>query len=107
MLNKIWAGFFLVGFVAVCVRALVLGQPEAFQEVVAAMFEMAKTAFEIALGLTGIMCLWLGILRLGEAGGAVEVLTRLFRPLLRRLFPSVPEGHPAEGAVLVSYFFFG
>jgi len=102
MLNRIWAAFILAGFVAVCVRGLVLGQPEAFQEVVASMFAMARSGFEIALGLTGVMCLWLGILRLGEAGGAVDRLTRLFRPLLRRLFPSVPPGHPAEGAVLMN-----
>lgn len=102
MLNRIWAAFFLVGFAAVLVRAVALGQPDAFQEVVGAMFDTAKTAFEIALGLTGVMCLWLGVLRLGEAGGAVEWLARLFRPLLRRLFPSVPAGHPAEGAVLMN-----
>jgi len=102
VLNRIWAAFFLVGFAAVLVRAVALGQPDAFQEVVGAMFDTAKTAFEIALGLTGVMCLWLGVLRLGEAGGAVEWLARLFRPLLRRLFPSVPAGHPAEGAVLMN-----
>jgi spore maturation protein SpmA len=102
VLNRIWAAFFLVGFLATCVRALALGQPEAFQEVVFSMFDTARTAFEVALGLTGVMCLWLGILRVGEAGGAVKWLARLFRPLLRRLFPSVPAGHPAEGALLMN-----
>jgi spore maturation protein SpmA len=69
---------------------------------VAASFEMAKTAFEIALGLTGMMCLWLGIMRLGEQGGAVEILARLAGPLLRRLFPGVPGDHPAMGAMVMN-----
>jgi spore maturation protein SpmA len=102
MLNWIWAAFFLIGFVACLVQALFLGNAAVFQEVVASTFEMAKTAFEIALGLTGVMCLWLGILKLGEAGGAVEWLTRLFRPLFRRLLPSIPPGHPAEGSILMN-----
>ncbi|MFH1277042.1 MAG: nucleoside recognition domain-containing protein [Candidatus Eisenbacteria bacterium] len=102
MLNKIWAGFFLVGFVAACVQALFLGSPGIFGDVVGATFDMAKTGFEIALGLTGIMCLWLGILRLGEAGGAVAWIGRLFRPLFRRLFPSIPAGHPAEGSIVMN-----
>lgn len=102
MLNKIWAGFFLVGFAAALVQALFLGNPGIFGEVVGSTFDMAKTGFEIALGLTGIMCLWLGILRLGEAGGAVDRIARLFRPLFRRLFPSIPDGHPAEGSIVMN-----
>ncbi|MFH1681010.1 MAG: nucleoside recognition domain-containing protein [Candidatus Eisenbacteria bacterium] len=102
MLNRIWAAFFFVGFAACLAQALFLGNSGIFQEVVASTFDMAKTAFEIALGLTGILCLWLGILRLGEAGGAVDALTRLFRPLFRRLFPSIPAGHPAEGSILMN-----
>jgi len=102
MLNKIWAAFFLVGFAAACVQAIFLGNPAVFGEVVRSTFEMAKTGFEIALGLTGILCLWLGILRVGEAGGAVAAVTRLFRPLFRRLFPSIPDGHPAEGSIVMN-----
>lgn len=102
MLNRIWASFFLVGFVAACVQGIFFKRPEVFQQVVASTFDMARTGFEIALGLTGIMCLWLGILRVGEAGGAVGWLTRLFRPLFRKLFPSIPPGHPAEGSILMN-----
>ncbi len=102
MLNYIWAGFFIVGFLAACVQAIFFGHVEVFRDVVASTFDMAKTGFEIALGLTGVMCLWLGILKLGEAGGAVDRLTRLFRPLFRRLFPSIPDGHPAEGSILMN-----
>ncbi len=102
MLNRIWAAFFFVGFAACLVQAIFLGNAAVFQEVVASTFDMAKTAFEIALGLTGVMCLWLGILRLGEAGGAVSALARVIRPLFRRLFPSIPPGHPAEGSILMN-----
>lgn len=102
MLNKIWAAFFLVGFAAALVQAIFLGHPGVFAEIVGSTFDMAKTAFEIALGLTGILCLWLGILRLGEAGGAVAWISRFFRPLLRRLFPSIPAGHPAEGSLIMN-----
>ncbi len=65
-------------------------------------FDTAETAFKIALGLTGVMCLWLGIMRIGEKGGAVDVLARLFGPLLRRLFPGIPEGHPATGSIVMN-----
>ena len=90
MLNKIWAGFFFLAFLAALAQWIFLGNAGVWQEMVAATFAMARTAFEIALGLTGVMCLWLGIMRLGEAGGAVNGLARAFGPLLRRLFPSIP-----------------
>jgi spore maturation protein SpmA len=102
MLNWIWAAFFLVGFAAALVQALFLGRPEVFREIVTALFDSSKTAFEIALGLTGIMSLWLGLMRIGEKGGAVEMIARLFRPLFRRLFPGIPEGHPATGAIVMN-----
>jgi len=69
---------------------------------VGSTFDMAETAFKIALGLTGVMCLWLGIMRIGEKGGAVDVLARLFGPLLRRLFPGIPDGHPATGSIVMN-----
>jgi len=102
MLNRIWVFFFLAAFVAACVQSLLLGRPEIWQEIVASTFDTADTAFRISLGLTGVMCLWLGIMRIGERGGAVDVLTRAFAPLLRRLFPGVPDGHPAEGAMVMN-----
>jgi len=102
MLNRIWVFFFLAAFAAACVQSLLLGRPEIWQEIVASTFDTADTAFRISLGLTGVMCLWLGIMRIGERGGAVDVLTRAFAPLLRRLFPGVPDGHPAEGAMVMN-----
>ena len=102
MLNRIWTGFFFVAFAAALGRWLIGGEAGVWQELVAATFDMARTGFEIALGLTGVMALWLGIMRVGEKGGAVELLARAFAPLLRRLFPGVPAGHPAEGAIVMN-----
>ena len=102
MLNRIWSGFFFAAFLAALVQTLFLGNPGVWQEMVSAAFSLAKTAFEIALGLTGVMCLWLGIMRVGEKGGAVELLTRAFGPLLRRLFPGIPAGHPATGSIVMN-----
>lgn len=102
MLNWIWAGFFLVAFLAGLFRWLVLGEPGVWAAMVASSFDMAKTGFEISLGLTGVMCLWLGIMRVGEKGGAVELLARAFNPLLRRLFPDIPAGHPAGASIVMN-----
>jgi spore maturation protein SpmA len=102
MLNWIWAAFFVAAFLAGLFRWLVLGEPGVWAAMVASTFEMAKTGFEVSLGLTGVMCLWLGIMRLGEKGGAVELLARAFDPLLRRLFPGVPAGHPAGASIVMN-----
>ncbi len=101
MLNRIWTFFFVGGFAAAIYRAA-CGHPEVWQEMVGSTFDMAETAFKIALGLTGVMCLWLGIMRIGEKGGAVDLLARAFGPLLRRLFPGIPEGHPATGSIVMN-----
>lgn len=102
MLNRLWTGFFFVAFAAALVRWLAFGDATVWQDMVASLFDMAKVGFEIALGLTGVMALWLGIMRVGERGGAVDLLARAFSPLFRRLFPGVPAGHPAEGAVVMN-----
>jgi spore maturation protein SpmA len=102
MLNRIWTAFFFVAFAAALARWLGQGDPEVWQRLVASLFDMAKVGFEIALGLTGVMALWLGIMRVGERGGAVDLLARAFGPLFRRLFPGVPDGHPAEGAIVMN-----
>jgi spore maturation protein SpmA len=102
MLNWIWAGFFAVAFLAGLFRWLVLGEPGVWAAMVASTFDMAKTGFEISLGLTGVMCLWLGIMRVGEKGGAVALVARAFDPLLRRLFPSIPKGHPASASIVMN-----
>jgi len=102
MLNWIWAAFFLIAFVAAGFQAFAMGRPDALRDVVAALFDSAKTGFEIALGLTGVMTLWLGLMRVGERGGVVEGIARTFRPLFRRLFPGIPDGHPAGGAIVMN-----
>jgi spore maturation protein SpmA len=102
MLNWIWAGFFFVAFLAGLFRWLVLGEPGVWAAMVASSFDMAKTGFEISIGLTGVMCLWLGIMRVGEKGGAVALLARGFDPLLRRLFPGIPPGHPAGASIVMN-----
>ena len=101
MLNRIWTFFFIGGFAAAVVRAL-MGHTEVWRDIVGSTFDTAETAFKIALGLTGVMCLWLGIMRIGEKGGAVEYLARIFGPLMRRLFPSIPAGHPASGSIVMN-----
>ncbi len=101
MLNWIWAAFIFVAFLTALGRAAA-GDAEGFRAIVGALFESAKTAFEIALGLTGVMALWLGMMRVGEKGGVVEGIARLFGPLFRRLFPGVPAGHPAAGAMVMN-----
>ena len=102
MLNWIWAAFFLVAFVAAVVQATVYGKPDVFKDVVGALFDSSKTGFEIAIGLTGVMSLWLGLMRIGERAGAIEAIARMFRPLFRRLFPGIPDGHPAAGAIVMN-----
>ncbi len=102
MLNKIWGAFFLVAFLIGLAKTAFFGDYGVWAAMVSATFDMAKVGFEIALGLTGVMCLWLGIMRLGEKGGAVDLMARAFGPLLRRLFPGIPEGHPATGSIVMN-----
>lgn len=102
MLNAIWAGFFFVAFLAGLFRWLVLGEASVWATMVGSSFDMAKTGFEISIGLTGVMCLWLGIMKIGEKGGAVTLLARAFDPLLRRLFPSIPPAHPAGASIVMN-----
>lgn len=102
MLNAIWMGFFLVAFALALVKTVFLGEAQVFADMMRATFDTAKTAFEIALGLTGVMTLWLGIMRIGERGGFLHLLTRFLTPLFRRLFPEVPAHHPALGSVTMN-----
>lgn len=102
MLNFIWIGFFLIAFVTALIKCFVLGNALIFNEISEAMFSQAKSAFEIALGLTGVLSLWLGILRIGERIGFIELLGRLMTPLFRRLMPEIPDNHPALGAMVLN-----
>src|SRR5512143_3178595 len=102
MLNELWIGFFLVAFLIALFKLLVLGDAGIFAALVKALFDSSKTAFEIALGLTAVMALWLGVMKVGERAGMLEMLTRGFAPLFRRLFPEVPPDHPALGAMTMN-----
>lgn len=102
MLNALWVGFFLVAFAIAVFKLLVLGDAAIFAALVKALFDSSKTAFEIALGLTGVMALWLGVMKIGERAGMLEVLTRGLAPLFKRLFPEVPANHPALGAMTMN-----
>jgi spore maturation protein SpmA len=102
MLNAIWIGFFLTAIAAALFQFLVQGQQDIFALLMKAGFDNAKTAFEIALGLTGVMCLWLGILKIGERAGFLDRLAGWLAPLFARLFPDVPRGHPALGSVTMN-----
>jgi spore maturation protein SpmA len=102
-LNYIWIAFFLVAFVVALAKLLFLGDTQVFQQVMASTFDTAKTAFEISLGLTGVMALWLGLMRIGEKGGAVQVLARLVGPFFNRLFPELPKDHPVIGSILMNF----
>lgn len=101
MLNALWIGFFLVAFGAAVLQFLG-GDSTIFAAVMKAAFDSAKTAFEVALGLTGVMCLWLGVMKVGEKAGFLDALGRLLAPLFARLFPDVPRGHPALGSITMN-----
>ncbi|MBL0917892.1 MAG: spore maturation protein [Hydrogenophaga sp.] len=100
-LNWAWIGLFTVAFATAFVRWL-LGEHTILQALLTALFDGARTGFEISLGLAGVMALWLGLMRVGERAGVIELLARAAGPLLRRLFPEVPQGHPAQGAMTMN-----
>lgn len=102
LLNLIWIGFFLIAFATATIKLVVFGDTQVFAGIMRALFEQSKAAFEIALGLTGILSMWLGILRIGELSGFMQLLTRGLTPLFSRLLPDVPPGHPALGAVVMN-----
>jgi spore maturation protein SpmA len=102
-LNYIWIGFFLIAFAVGLIKLIVFGDTEVFPALVKSTFDMAKTGFEISLFLTGVISLWLGIMKIGERGGIVAVLSRLISPLFARLFPDIPRNHPVFGPMLMNF----
>lgn len=102
ILNIIWLIFFFGAFIACMVQWIAFGDTNIFNKAIMGAFEMSKTAFEIAIGLTGILSLWLGILKIGEKAGAVQILARIVQPLFTRLFPEIPKGHPVIGTMLMN-----
>ena len=102
MLHRIWLGFFLVAFVSSLYQWLALGDAEIFQRLVSALFDMAALSVELAIGLIGLMALWLGIVAIGEASGLIAKLARLLSPLFTRLMPEVPANHPAISSMTLN-----
>lgn len=102
VLNYIWIAFFLIAFVIALVKLVFMGDVEVFPAMMNSTFETSKTAFEISLGLTGVLSLWLGIMKIGERGGVVNALARLLSPVFVRLFPDIPKGHPVTGSIFMN-----
>ncbi|HIF17521.1 MAG TPA: hypothetical protein EYG50_04905 [Cycloclasticus sp.] len=102
MLNIIWLSFFFIAFLTGCYRLFILGDTQVFNDITLATFTLSKTAFEISLGLTGVLCFWMGIMKIGEKSGFIDHLTRFLNPLLKRLMPDVPDNHPAFGAMVMN-----
>ena len=102
MLNWIWAAFFLIAFATAAFAQFSGANPDALKNVVGSLFDSSKTAFEISIGLAGVMSLWLGLMRIAEQGGVTDLIARVVGPLFRRLFPAVPTGHPAIGAIVMN-----
>lgn len=102
VLNYIWIAFFITAFAVGLVRLVFLGDTDVFPAMIDSTFSSSKTAFEISLGLTGVLSLWLGIMKIGERGGVVDLLARLLSPIFTRLFPDIPKGHPVTGSIFMN-----
>jgi spore maturation protein SpmA len=101
-LNYIWIAFFLIGFLVALGQLIFAGNTQIFNDLVTAVFTNAKTGFEVSLGLTGALTLWMGLLKVGEKGGVVRILGKAMGPLFEKLFPSLPKGHPAYGSIMLN-----
>lgn len=101
-LNYIWIGFFIIAFVVALARLIFCGDTEVFSAMVNSTFDMSKTGFEISLGLTGVMTLWLGLMRIGEKGGMIQVFSRIMGPFFNKLFPEIPKNHPVNGSIMMN-----
>lgn len=102
VLNYIWISFFLVAFVVALIKLLFTGDATVFPAMMDSTFEMSKKAFDISIGLTGILSLWLGVMKIGERGGVVNALARALSPVFTRLFPDIPKGHPVTGSIFMN-----
>lgn len=102
VLNYIWVAFFVIAFVVAVVKLVFFGDTNVFPAMMDSTFETSKTAFEISLGLTGVLALWLGIMKIGERGGVVNVFARILSPIFSKLFPDIPKGHPVTGSIFMN-----
>ena len=101
-LNYIWIAFFLIGFVVAVIRLIFFGDTEIFSQVMQGVFSDAKNGFEISLGLTGVLALWLGFMKIGEKGGIITLLAKLIAPFFRKIFPEIPKDHPVYGTIMLN-----
>ena len=102
VLNYIWIAFFLIAFVIATFRLVFLGDTGVFPEIINSTFSSSKNAFEISLGLTGVLSLWLGIMKIGEKGGVIDLFARVLSPIFTKLFPDIPKGHPVTGSIFMN-----
>lgn len=102
ILNYIWIGFFVVAFIVALAKLLLAGDTDIFTQLIDATFSSSRSAFEIALGLTGLLSLWLGLMKVGELSGLIGSLSRFLSPVMCRLFPDIPKGHPALGSIFMN-----
>ena len=102
VLNWIWIGFFIIAFVIAVIKLVFWGDFDVFPAMMDSTFSSSKTAFEISLGLTGVLSLWLGIMKIGEKGGVVNVLAKVLSPIFTKLFPDIPKGHPVTGSIFMN-----
>lgn len=102
VLNYIWIAFFLAAFAIALCRLIFMGDTDVFPAIINSTFETSKTAFEISLGLTGVLSLWMGLMKIGEKGGLVNALARMLAPIFNRLFPDIPKGHPVTGTMFMN-----
>ena len=102
VLNYIWIAFFLIAFVVAACKLIFWGDTNVFTEIINASFASAKTGFEISLGLTGILSLWLGIMKIGEKGGVIQAFARMASPVFSKLFPDIPKDHPVTGSIFMN-----
>ncbi len=103
VLNYIWVAFFLLGFIVALIKLLFFGDTSVFPNMLQSTFDMAKTGLEISIGLAGVMSLWLGLMKIGEKGGMVPILSRFVGPFFSRLFPEIPRNHPATGSIIMNF----
>lgn len=102
VLNYIWVAFFVIAFIVALGKLIFLGDTEIFTQIINSTFDSSKTAFEVSLGLTGILSLWLGIMKIGENSGLINALSRWLSPVFCKLFPEIPKGHPVMGSIFMN-----
>lgn len=102
VLNYIWVAFFLIAFVVALSKLILSGDTQVFTDIINASFDSAKNGFEISLGLTGILSLWLGIMKIGEKGGVIQAFARIASPVFSKLFPDIPKNHPVTGSIFMN-----